>query len=99
MGQISQNITLKGWLTTLYNKEVPVLSELTGFVQKCGTLYFGNYIWISNFWKIRPTLRNGKRDNSKSPVFLAHGLTASSAQWVFGPPEKSLGYILADAGE
>ena len=52
-----------------------------------------------NFWKIKPTLRNGKRDNSKSPVFLAHGLTASSAQWVFGPPEKSLGYILADAGE
>lgn len=32
------------------------------------------------------------------PVFLAHGLTSSSAQWVFGPPEKSLGYMLADAG-
>lgn len=36
--------------------------------------------------------------NSGPPVFLAHGLTSSSAQWVFGPPEKSLGYLLADAG-
>lgn len=36
---------------------------------------------------------------TKGAVFLAHGLTSSSAQWAFGPPEKSLAYILADAGE
>ena len=46
-----------------------------------------------------PHGRNGiKTDKTGPPVFLAHGLTASSAQWVFGPPEKSLGFLLADAG-
>ena len=46
-----------------------------------------------------PHGRNGiKTDETGPPVFLAHGLTASSAQWVFGPPEKSLGFLLADAG-
>ena len=43
--------------------------------------------------------KNGlQHDKSKPPVFLAHGLISSSSQWVFGPPEKSLAYILADAG-
>ena len=46
-----------------------------------------------------PHGREGKKDLPGVPVFLAHGLTSSSAQWVFGPPEKSLGYLLADAGE
>jgi len=32
------------------------------------------------------------------PVLLAHGLTSSSAQWVFGPPHNSMGYLLADEG-
>ena len=36
--------------------------------------------------------------SNRPPVFLAHGLVSSSSQWVFGPPEKSLGYLLADAG-
>ena len=40
-----------------------------------------------------------KRSIPGPPVFLAHGLTSSSAQWVFGPPEKSLGLLLADAGK
>jgi lysosomal acid lipase/cholesteryl ester hydrolase len=31
-------------------------------------------------------------------VYLQHGLLCSSADWVMGTPEKSLGYILADAG-
>ena len=31
-------------------------------------------------------------------VYLQHGLLCSSADWVMGIPEKSLGYILADAG-
>ena len=46
-----------------------------------------------------PYGRDGKGAQSGPPVFLAHGLTASSAQWVFGPPEKSLGFLLADAGK
>ena len=35
---------------------------------------------------------------TRPPVFLAHGVTSSSSQWVFGPPQKALGYLLADAG-
>ena len=34
----------------------------------------------------------------KTPVFLGHCLLGSSAVYSFGPPEKSLAYILADAG-
>jgi len=39
--------------------------------------------------------------SSPSPrgvVYLQHCLTCSSAVWAFGPPSKSLGYLLADAG-
>ena len=32
------------------------------------------------------------------PILLVHGILGSSADWVMGIPEKSLGYILADAG-
>ena len=35
---------------------------------------------------------------AKQPVLLAHGMLASSAQWIFGPPENSLGLLLADEG-
>jgi len=35
--------------------------------------------------------------NSKT-ILLVHGVLGSSADWVMGIPEKSLGYILADAG-
>lgn len=47
-----------------------------------------------------PHGKNERQDGSKTkPVaFLAHGLTCNSGVYVFGPPEKSLGYILADAG-
>ena len=29
---------------------------------------------------------------------MAHGMGKDSAGWLFGPPKKSLGYALADAG-
>lgn len=35
----------------------------------------------------------------RRPVFLAHCLLCSSAVFSFGPPQQSLGFILADAGE
>ena len=35
---------------------------------------------------------------AKQPVLLAHGMLSSSAQWIFGPPENSLGFLLADEG-
>lgn len=34
----------------------------------------------------------------KKTVLLQHGLFASSADWILNGPEKSLGYVLADAG-
>ena len=38
------------------------------------------------------------RTQPKQSIFLGHGLTSSSASYSWGPPDKSLGYILADAG-
>jgi len=34
----------------------------------------------------------------KPVVLLGHAMLSSSAQWIFGPPEKSLGYVLVDKG-
>ncbi|XP_011684498.1 PREDICTED: lipase 3-like [Wasmannia auropunctata] len=34
----------------------------------------------------------------RTPILLVHGLASSSADWVLMGPEKSLAYILADAG-
>ncbi|XP_069688423.1 lipase 3-like [Periplaneta americana] len=36
--------------------------------------------------------------SGKPVVFLQHGLMCSSADWIILGPEKSLGYLLADAG-
>jgi len=36
---------------------------------------------------------------AKSVVLLGHGIISSSSAWTFGPPDKSLGYVLADAGK
>ena len=47
-----------------------------------------------------PYERNGKQSSNttKQVVFFGHALLCNSGEWVFGPPEKSLGYILADEG-
>ena len=38
------------------------------------------------------------RAGPKTPVFMGHCLVATSTVYAFGPPEKSLAYILADEG-
>ncbi len=45
-----------------------------------------------------PFGKDGPGENPRPPVLLNHGMTSCSAQWAFGPPDKSLAYILADAG-
>jgi len=46
-----------------------------------------------------PHARDDPSPESPRPVvYMQHCLTCSSAIWTFGPPTKSLGYILADAG-
>ena len=42
---------------------------------------------------------DSKQVVDRPPVFLAHCLLCSSAVFSFGPPEQSLGFILADQGE
>lgn len=37
-------------------------------------------------------------DGIRQPVFLQHGILASSADWVLSGPEKALGFMLADLG-
>ena len=46
-----------------------------------------------------PHGRNDPNPGAPRPVaYMQHCLTCSSAIWSFGPPNKSLGYLLADAG-
>ena len=45
-----------------------------------------------------PHGKNGPTNDTKKAVFMTHCLVCNSAIWLFGPPEKSLGYLLADAG-
>ena len=45
-----------------------------------------------------PYGKGGPSNNKRPAIFLAHCLVCNSAEFVFGPPNKSLGYILADAG-
>ncbi|XP_068082721.1 lipase 3 [Anabrus simplex] len=43
----------------------------------------------------------GKKSSAKAnrpPVLIQHGIISSSVEWLIMGPEKSLGYILADAG-
>ena len=54
--------------------------------------------YIIGMHRLEHGWNNFKSGKSKPAVFIAHGLLGNSGQWVFGPPEKSLGFILADAG-
>lgn len=53
--------------------------------------------YILNLHRI-PCGRAGCGDGVRQPVFLQHGLLASSADWVLSGPEKALAFILADLG-
>lgn len=39
-----------------------------------------------------------KNTGPKPAIFMMHCLVCSSAIWVFGPPQKSLGFLMADLG-
>merc|ERR1719427_644011 len=45
-----------------------------------------------------PHGRNDKASEGRPVAYLQHALITSSALWTFGPPNKSLGFILADQG-
>ncbi|CAK9801051.1 Gastric triacylglycerol lipase [Anthophora plagiata] len=45
-----------------------------------------------------PCGRNNCGWNAKRPILILHGLAGSSADWILMGPDKSLGYILANAG-
>ncbi|CAK9833104.1 Gastric triacylglycerol lipase [Anthophora retusa] len=45
-----------------------------------------------------PCGRNNCRWNAKQPILILHGLAGSSADWILMGPDRSLGYILANAG-
>ena len=57
--------------------------------------------YILNLHRI-PHGANEKSEDAKSVqrpvVFLGHALECSSSEYAFGPANKSLAYILADAG-
>ena len=39
-----------------------------------------------------------EEQQDKTPVYIGHCLTCSSGVFSWGPPEKSIAYLLADAG-
>ena len=47
----------------------------------------------------RETKNKTKEGFPRPSVFLGHGLMSSSASFSWGPANKSLAYILADAGK
>lgn len=53
--------------------------------------------YILNIHRI-PCGRAGCGDGVRQPIFLQHGILASSADWVLSGPDKALGFILADLG-
>lgn len=53
--------------------------------------------YLLNMHRI-PCGRQGCGDSVRQPVFLQHGILASSADWVLSGPEKGLAFILADLG-
>jgi lysosomal acid lipase/cholesteryl ester hydrolase len=53
--------------------------------------------YILNIHRI-PCGRSGCGSRARQPVFLQHGILASSADWVLSGPEKALGFLLADLG-
>ncbi|XP_011176163.1 lipase 3 [Solenopsis invicta] len=54
--------------------------------------------YILEMHRITGRANSGNSQAEKPAVLLMHGLLCSSACWVVTGPEKSLGYILADAG-
>ncbi|KAG5670741.1 hypothetical protein PVAND_000983 [Polypedilum vanderplanki] len=53
--------------------------------------------YLLNMHRI-PCGRAGCSDEIRQPVFLQHGILASSADWILSGPEKGIGFILADLG-
>lgn len=53
--------------------------------------------YLLNLHRI-PCGRAGCGDGLRQPVFLQHGILASSADWILSGPEKGIGFILADLG-
>jgi hypothetical protein len=53
--------------------------------------------YLLNMHRI-PCGRAGCGDGVRQPVFLQHGILASSADWILSGPEKGIGFILADLG-
>lgn len=53
--------------------------------------------YLLNMHRI-PCGRHGCDDNVRQPIFLQHGILASSADWVLSGPDKGIGFILADLG-
>lgn len=53
--------------------------------------------YLLNIHRI-PCGRTGCDRRIRQPVFLQHGILASSADWIISGPEKGIGFILADLG-
>lgn len=54
--------------------------------------------FILNMQRIPHGRNNISSESPKPVVFLQHGLTMDSTNWVLNGPSDSLGYILADRG-
>ena len=84
------------------NREFPVM-DVPELVRYWGYEIETHYVttddgYILGMHRI-PHGKNGTKNGMKNkPVFMTHCLVCNSAIWLFGPPEKSFGYLLADQG-
>eukprot|EP00095_Tigriopus_kingsejongensis_P005003 maker-scaffold139_size317827-snap-gene-0.14 protein:Tk05003 transcript:maker-scaffold139_size317827-snap-gene-0.14-mRNA-1 annotation:"lipase 3" len=82
-----------------HDLDVPVMIAKEGYPVETHTVVTED-CYILEMHRIPYGKTNGpaKQGEARPAVYLQHGLLCSSADWVMGIPEKSLGYILADHG-
>jgi len=79
-----------------HNFPTPVMIEMEGYPAETHTVITDD-CYILEMHRI-PNGKSGKNKASLPPVLLLHGILGSSADWVMASAEKSLGFIMADAG-
>ena len=78
--------------------EFPVFNDVTELIRFWGYPAEDHWVTTADGYILNYNRIPKAGNESKGVVFLQHGLFGSSSRFVAGPADKSLGYILSDAG-